>query len=99
MTESIEGVVGTIRALESISGAIASAVTEQEASTRDIAANIAEVARECEEVQTASADMTRSFAMACGGTIRVIWNARGMVQVVDRLNVEVDQFLAKLRSA
>ncbi|MDO8606835.1 MAG: HAMP domain-containing methyl-accepting chemotaxis protein [Phaeospirillum sp.] len=97
MTTSIEGVVETMRTIDNISGAIASAVQEQEATTRDIASNIDEVARQAGEVSRSVTHLSKASAMACAGTIRVIWSAKTLTSVVKELNDEAEQFLHSVR--
>jgi methyl-accepting chemotaxis protein len=80
-----------------VSSAIAGAVQEQEATTRDIAGNIEQVAVEAGAVSGSVADLSRSSAMACAGTVRVIWSARTLAEVVSGLEAEVEQFLRTVR--
>jgi len=98
MTHCIEGVVGTIRAMEESSSAIAGAVQEQEASTHEISSSIDEVAHEASQVSNAVTDLAKSSTMSCAGTVRVIWSARALSNVVQSLEGEVDRFLASVRS-
>ncbi|CUW40519.1 putative Methyl-accepting chemotaxis protein [Magnetospirillum sp. XM-1] len=97
MTGSIAGVVETIRSIDQVSSAIAGAVQEQEATTRDISGNIGQVAVEAAAVSGSVAEMSRSSAMACAGTVRVIWSARALADVVSSLETEVEQFLRTVR--
>ncbi|TAN63692.1 MAG: chemotaxis protein, partial [Magnetospirillum sp.] len=69
----VEGVVATIRSIDQISAAIAGAVQEQEAVTRDISSHIDEVAAKAAEVSENVIYLSQSTAQACGGTVRVIW--------------------------
>ena len=98
MGDSISGVVDTIRSLNEISSAIASAVQEQEAATRDISSNIDEVAHQAHAVSVSVGDLSKASAMTCAGTIRVIWSAGSLTQVVDSLTGETDSFLQRVRS-
>jgi methyl-accepting chemotaxis protein len=97
MTGSIEGVVTTIREIDDISTAIASAVQEQEATTRDIASNISEVAHQAGEVSRSVTHLSKASAQACAGTIRVIWSAKTLANVVADLNGEAERFLQSVR--
>ncbi|CAA7627076.1 putative Methyl-accepting chemotaxis protein [Candidatus Terasakiella magnetica] len=98
MSDSITQVVETIRSLDQVSSAIAGAVQEQEASTREISSNIDDVAHEAAKVSAAVADLSKGSVMACAGTIRVIWSAAGLSKVVSDLDHEVEDFLRKVRS-
>ncbi|MFD2234669.1 methyl-accepting chemotaxis protein [Phaeospirillum tilakii] len=97
MTGSIEGVVTTIREIDDISTAIASAVQQQEATTRDIASNISEVAHQAGEVSRSVTHLSKASAQACAGTIRVIWSAKTLANVVADLNGEAERFLQSVR--
>jgi len=98
MRASIQGVVATIRSVNDISTSIAGAIQEQEATTRDIATNIDEVAHQAGEVSSSVAHLSKAAAMACAGTIRVIWSAKTLTQTVDGLRDEADSFLKTVRS-
>ena len=93
----VEGVVTTIRTIDGIASAIAGAVQEQEAVTRDISAHIEEVAIKAAEVSENVAHLSQSTAQACGGTVRVIWSARTLSKVVEALNDEVCTYISKVR--
>jgi len=98
MGHSIEGVVGVIRTLDEVSAAIASAVQQQEASTREISGNIDEVARQAATVSKSVGALSKSSAMACAGTVRVIWSADSLTEAVDHLTSEAEAFLASVRA-
>jgi methyl-accepting chemotaxis protein len=93
----VQGVVETIRSIDRISATIAGAVQEQEAVTRDISAHIDEVAAKAAEVSENVAHLSQSTAQACGGTVRVIWSARTLSQVVDSLKSEVNTYVSKVQ--
>jgi len=92
----INGVVETIRRIDEISAAIASAVQEQEASTREISAHIEEVAVQAHEVSQSVAQVAASSAQACGGTVRVLWSANSLGKVVADLSQQVDDYVRKV---
>jgi len=97
MGASIGGVVDTIRSLDEISSAIAGAVQQQEAATREIAANIDEVATQADTVSKSVGGLSRTSAMTCAGTVRVIWSAESLTEVVGSLTGETDDFLRRVR--
>jgi len=99
MTDSIAGVVETIRAMDQSSSAIAGAVRLQEAMTREIASNIDEVARETGAVSQTMSKLARSSAMTCAGTVRVIWSSISLKESVDALHEEAVCFLSTVRSS
>jgi len=97
MAASIEAVVDTIRALDRASAAIAGAVQQQEASTRAIASNIDDVAVQADTVSRSVTALAKSSTMACAGTVRVIWSAGSLTEVVRDLNHEAAQFIERVR--
>jgi methyl-accepting chemotaxis protein len=97
MTNSIEGVVGTIRTIDEISTRISTAIEEQQATTHGIASNIDEVAVQAKEVSQSVTHLSTASAMACAGTIRVIWSAKGLAKAVEDLNAEAETFLKSIR--
>ncbi|ARJ64488.1 chemotaxis protein [Magnetospirillum sp. ME-1] len=97
MTSSIEGVVETIRTIDNISTAIAGAVQQQEATTRDIASNIDEVATQAGEVSGSVSTLSRSSARSCAGAVRVIWSAKSLSEAVSDLKTEAEDFLRSVR--
>ena len=99
MTSCIDGVVETIRSIDEVSSTIASAVQEQEAATREIATNIDLVAQDAQDVTHSVATLAKASTMACAGTVRVIWSAESLAQVVHSLDAEVELFLRKVRNS
>ncbi len=97
MAGSITEVVETIRALDEVSTAIAHAVQQQEASTHDIAGDIDEVARQAGAVSESVRDLSNASTQACAGTIRVIWSAKSLVNVVLALKDEAGNFVTRVR--
>ena len=97
MAASIEGVVDTIRALDRASAAITGAVRQQEEATRAIASNIDDVALQADTVSKSVTALARSSTMACAGTVRVIWSAGSLTDVVRELCVEAGQFIERVR--
>jgi len=97
MAQAIDNVEATIRSLEGVATTIAGAVQQQEASTREISSTINEVAVEADGVSRTVVDLSKSTSQSCAGTIRVIWSARALANVVNDLNGEVNQFLMRVR--
>ena len=99
MTESISGIVGTIRSIDEVSAEIADAVRQQDAATQEIARNIDRVAEEAQNVTNCVTVLAKASVASCAGTVRVIWNANSLSSAVDSLDTEVGDFLQKLRHA
>ena len=98
MTANIEGVANTIRWIDEYSSAIAGAVQEQEAATKEIAVNIESVAQRASEVTVSVSQLSKSTIASCAGTLRVIWSAETLSLVVKALDGEVGSFLSIVRS-
>jgi|GEM_PF-445718 len=99
MRESIGRVVETIRTMDSNSAEISEAVAEQNATTQEISANINEVAVQASGVSDSVSHLSKTSAMACAGTVRVIWSAKRLTTVVEDLRLEAEQFLTSVRQA
>ncbi len=97
MATTIEAVVGTIRSLDNASSAISGAVQQQEAATRAIAGNINEVAAQAAVVSKSVTELAKSSTMASAGTMRVIWSAGSLAEVVQELNGEAAKFIERVR--
>jgi methyl-accepting chemotaxis protein len=97
MAASIESVVSTIRSLDQTSATISGAVQEQETATRAIASNIEEVAAQAGAVSRSVTALAKSSAMSCAGTVRVIWSADSLTQVVRELSAEAESFISQVR--
>ena len=69
----------------------------QDAATRDIASNIGDVAVQADTVSRSVTSLAKSSTMACAGTIRVIWSAGTLTEVVRDLSVEAAQFIERVR--
>jgi methyl-accepting chemotaxis protein len=97
MSDKIERVVSTIRSLDESSSAIAGAVQEQEAATRQIASNIDEVAAQAVAVSKSVTALAKSSTLSSAGTVRVIWSSGTLRQVVQELSAEAQQFVDRVR--
>jgi methyl-accepting chemotaxis protein len=99
MRESIGRVVETIRTMDQNSTEISQAVNEQNAATQEIADNINEVAQQASDVSDSVSHLSKTSAMACAGTVRVIWSAKRLTSVVEQLRQEAEGFLTSVRAA
>ncbi len=97
MSTKITTVVSIIRSLDESSSAIAGAVQEQEAATRVIAANIDEVATQAAAVSKSVTALAKSSTMSSAGTVRVIWSAGTLRDVVQELSSEARLFVERVR--
>ena len=98
MSISIAEVVEVIRGMNEISATIAQAVRDQETAAHEIAEDIEEVAKQADTVSRSVSHLSRSSAQSCAGTVRVIWSATVLQQVVDELRKEAEGFLLSVRN-
>ncbi|HVI50095.1 MAG TPA: methyl-accepting chemotaxis protein [Candidatus Sulfotelmatobacter sp.] len=99
MRESISRVVDTIRTMDQNSTEISQAVAEQNSATQGISNDINEVAVQASDVSNSVAHLAKTSAMACAGTVRVMWSAKRLTSVVEDLRIEAEQFLISVREA
>jgi methyl-accepting chemotaxis protein len=96
---AIQRIGGTIGQLSEISSAIAAAVEEQSAATREIASNVQQAARGTDEVASNIVGVTQSSGEVGAAASQVLGSAGELSQQSERLKVEVDQFLRNVRVA
>jgi methyl-accepting chemotaxis protein len=96
---AIRSIGETINRIDGISTAIASAVEEQGAATREIARNIEQAARGTQEVSSNISDVTHAAAQAGEAASGVLSAARVLKGDADRLDHAVGGFLGQVRAA
>jgi methyl-accepting chemotaxis protein len=97
--EAIDGITKTIGKVNHIASAIASAVEEQGAATREIAHNVAEAARGTGEVSSNIVDVkdaAQETGIAAG---QVVTSAAELSQSGEMLKAQVEAFLREIRAA
>jgi methyl-accepting chemotaxis protein len=97
--EAIDGITHTIGKVNEIASAIASAVEEQGAATREIAHNVAEAARGTGEVSqniVGVRDAARETGVAAD---QVVASAAALSENGETLKAQVDAFLREVRAA
>jgi methyl-accepting chemotaxis protein len=96
---AVRGIVETISRVDEISTAIAAAVEQQQAATLEIARNVAQAAS---DTATVSQDATQ-VAEAVGETGRtasgVLGKATTLTHESDRLRLQIEEFVARVRAA
>jgi len=95
---AIKNVGATITRIDEISTAIASAVEEQTAATREIARNVEEAAKGTQEVSSNIAGVTRAAADAGTGADTVLHAATGLKRDSGTLSDAVGAFLRQVRA-
>jgi methyl-accepting chemotaxis protein len=95
---AISGITRTIGSLNEVATAIAAAVEEQGAATREIAHNVDSVNADAALVKTSVIEATQSAASSYSGAIQVLWAANDLATPADRLRTEVEAFLRTVRA-
>ena len=90
-------VAGIIGRLDEVAVAIASAVEEQSATTREIASNVQQVSASGQQATDAMKNVVGVSDEANAASQQVLTAATGIREEAARLRAEVDQFLAALR--
>jgi len=96
---AIQSIDGTIRQINEISGAIAAAIEEQGTTTGEIARHTQEAARGTGEVSQNIAGVNRAADETGAAAAEVLASANALGAQTDKLRLEVDEFLAKIRIA
>ncbi len=96
---SIKEIGGTIGRISEIASAIAAAVEEQDATTREIARNVSEAAKGTSRVATNITDVNRGASETGSASAQVLASARSLSNESSRLKVEVGKFLTSVRRA
>jgi methyl-accepting chemotaxis protein len=96
---AIQGITGTIGRLNEIATTIASAVEEQGAATKEIARNVQQASVGTTEVSSNIASVTEAAAETGMASGEVLNAAGDLSKQSERLQTEVDKFLATIRAA
>jgi methyl-accepting chemotaxis protein len=96
---AIREIIGTIGEINEIATAIASAVEEQGAATREIARNVAEAAKGTQEVSFNISGVEQAATATGAAAGQVLDAARGLARQATGLNDEVDRFVTGVKAA
>jgi methyl-accepting chemotaxis protein len=97
--DAIKAIGGTIRQMDEIATAIAAAVEQQGAATRDISNNIQLVAQGTNSVASNIAGVNEAAAETGAAAGQVLTAADGLSRQADKLRADVNGFLGKIRTA
>jgi len=95
---TIDGIGGAIRQMDDIARQVSASVARQAEATRRIGACVEEVIADTRVVSDGVVAVTQSAARYCGGAIGVMWAAQDLAAPAERLDAEVGEFLASVRS-
>ncbi len=96
---AIKEIGATIGRISEISESIAAAVEEQGAATQEIARNVHQAAKGTTEVAGNIGEVTRSASETGSTSSQVLASAQSLTGESNRLQAEVNQFLATIRAA
>ena len=97
--QAIEGIGGTIKSIDGIATAIASAIEEQGAATREIAHNVQQAAQGTGEVSHSILDVNDAAGKTGTAASLVLASAEQLGQQSTALGINIDRFLANIRAA
>ncbi|MFZ5738663.1 MAG: methyl-accepting chemotaxis protein [Pseudomonadota bacterium] len=97
--QAIEGITGTVAQINEIATAIASAVREQSAATREIAHNVAEAARSTTEVSGNITGVNEAARETGVAATQVVDSASELSRSGEALKTQVETFLREVRAA
>jgi methyl-accepting chemotaxis protein len=96
---AIKAIGDTISRMSEIASAIASAVEEQGAATREISRNVQQAARGTQQVSASIVDVQRGASQTGSASSNVLAAAKSLSGESSRLKVEVGKFLDAIRAA
>ncbi len=96
---AIEEITSTINKMSEISGAIAAAVEEQGATTKEITRNVTEAAKGTSEVASNITAVSRGAGETGSASSQVLSSAKALSSESHHLKTEVEKFLATVRAA
>ncbi|MBR0835402.1 HAMP domain-containing protein [Bradyrhizobium manausense] len=96
---AIKAIGDTITRMSEIASAIASAVEEQGAATREISRNVQQAARGTQQVSASIVDVQRGASQTGSASANVLASAKSLSGESTRLKVEVGKFLDAIRAA
>lgn len=97
--EAITGIGSTIGRVNSVSGIIAAAVTEQHAATTEIARNVQQTAAGCQLAANSIVQVTQAASQAGAAANQVLSAATELSRQAEALQADVERFLADIRAA
>ena len=97
--DAIREITMTINQISDISGTIAAAVEQQDATTKEISRNVIEAAKGTQEVASSITDVSAGASHTGAASSQLLVSARQLSGESRNLNVEVEKFLATVRAA
>jgi methyl-accepting chemotaxis protein len=96
---AIQGISATIGQISEITSAIAEAIAQQRTATQQIVQKVHEVTRSSGVANSSMAAVTDSAEQTGSAASQVVTGMEGLTHEADRLSLQVDQFVTKIRRA
>jgi methyl-accepting chemotaxis protein len=96
---AIKEIGATISRISEIAGSVAAAVEQQGATTQEIARNVSQAAQGTTQVASNIGDVSRGASETGSASSQVLASAQALSSQGNRLQQEVDKFLATVRAA
>jgi len=96
---AIQEIVGTITAINDISGAIRQAIDQQGAATREIAGNVQQAVASTSEVHVSIDTVSQASRQSGALATSLLGASNGLSEQSRQLETELRNFLASLRAA
>lgn len=97
--DAIREITATIGRISEIASAIAAAVEQQDATTKEISRNVLEAARGTAVVATSITDVSKGASQTGEASSKMLASAQQLTKESRNLHLEVETFLATLRAA
>jgi methyl-accepting chemotaxis protein len=97
--QAINGITGTIKRVSQIAAAIAAAVEEQGAATREIARNVQQTSQGTTQMSSHLAGVSEAATETGAAAGEVLESAKALARLSDNLRNDVDRFIGGLRAA
>lgn len=95
--KAIEGIGSIINEINSMSTIIASAIEEQNATTKEIAQTATSVSQDANVVLNSVGALTMSAARSSGKSVQMLWEAKALEDVMAVFNTEIQNFLSSVK--
>lgn len=97
--DAIKDITGTISQISEISGAIAAAVEQQDATTKEISRNVLEAAKSTSEVASSITEVAEGASSTGSASSQVLSSAKQLASESNNLSAQVERFIATVRAA
>ena len=90
---AIQEIAQVIRDIDNITNEVRAAIEQQTEATREISSNVQESTAAMNKVADNISDVTQRNLLGMGASIKVIWQTRKLIEPMNKLRSNIDQFL------